>query len=87
VRPRELLDTAITQVGDLTGLPVETVTALDRDGDDVWRVMVEVLEVERVPNTMDVLASYEVRLSDDGEVLGFNRRRRYHRAAADDGRR
>ena len=87
MRPRELLDTAIEQVGDLTGLPVETVTGLDRDGDDVWRVMVEVLEVERVPNTMDVLASYEVRLSDDGEVLGFNRRRRYHRAAAEDGRR
>jgi Gas vesicle synthesis protein GvpO len=87
MRPRELLDTAIEQVGDLTGLPVETVTGLDRDGDDVWRVMVEVLEVERVPNTMDVLGSYEVRLSDDGEVLGFNRRRRYHRAAAEDGRR
>jgi hypothetical protein len=86
VRPRELLDTAVEQVGDLTGLPVETVTGLDRDGDDIWRVMVEVLEVERVPNTMDVLASYEVRLSDDGEVLGFNRRRRYHRAAAEDGR-
>ena len=47
--------------------------------------MVEVLEVERVPNTMDVLASYEVLLSDDGEVLGFNRRRRYHRAAVDQG--
>jgi hypothetical protein len=87
VRPRELLDTAIEQVGDLTGLPVETVTGLDRDGDDMWRVMVEVLEVARGPNTMDVRASYEVRLSDDGEVLGFDRRRRYHRAAADDGRR
>jgi Gas vesicle synthesis protein GvpO len=86
VRPRELLETAKEQVGDLTGLPVETVTGLDRDGDDAWRVTVEVLEVERVPNTMDVLASYEVRLSDDGEVLGFNRRRRYHRAAAEDGR-
>ena len=26
MRPRELLDAAIAQVGDLTGLPVETVT-------------------------------------------------------------
>ncbi len=86
MRPRQLLDTAKREVGDLTGMPVESVTALDRDGDDAWRVTVEVLEVERVPSTMDVLASYEVRLSDDGEVLGFNRRRRYHRAAAEDGR-
>jgi Gas vesicle synthesis protein GvpO len=33
---------------------------------------------------MDLLASYDVKLSDDGEVLGFERRRRYHRSAADD---
>ena len=87
MRPRELLDTAIDQIGDLTGLRVESVSGLDRDGDDAWVVTLEVLEVERVPSTMDVLASYEVHLSDDGEVLGFNRRRRYHRAAAEDGRR
>jgi hypothetical protein len=88
MRPRELLDTAIAQVGDLTGLPVETVTAFERDGDDgdTWRVTVEVLELERIPSSTDVLASYEIRISDDGEVLGFNRRRRYHRAAAEDGR-
>ena len=46
----------------------------------------EVLELERVPNTMDILATYEVRLSDDGELLGFQRGRRYHRAAENDGR-
>ena len=61
--------------------------ALDRDGDDAWTVTVEVLELERVPNTMDLIGSYEIKLSDDGEVLGFQRRRRYHRAAAEDGRR
>lgn len=89
MRPRELLDTAIAQVADLTGLPVENVSALERDGDDgggAWRVTVEVLELERIPSTMDVMGSYEIRLSDDGDVLGFNRRRRYHRAAAEDGR-
>ena len=84
--PREVLGAAVRQMGELTGLQVESVSAFDRDGDDVWRIMVEVLEVHRVPNTMDVLASYEVRLSDDGELLGFDRRRRYHRAAADDGK-
>ena len=35
---------------------------------------------------MDLLATYEIRISDDGELLGFHRRRRYHRAAVDDGR-
>ena len=87
MRPRELLDTAIEQVGDLTGMPVETVSGMRRDGEeDSWVVSVEVLELERVPNTMDLLASYDVTLSEDGDVLGFERRRRYHRAATDDGR-
>jgi hypothetical protein len=87
MRPRELLRTACEEVADLTGRHVETVSGLRRDGDDSWIVNVEVLELERVPDTMDLLASYAVTLSDDGEVLGFERERRYHRAAADDERR
>jgi hypothetical protein len=51
--------------------------------EDGWVVTVEVLELERVPNTMDLLATYCVELSEDGDVLGFERRRRYHRAAVD----
>ena len=86
MRPRELLDVAREQVAELVGKEVEAVSGLHRDGDEDWVVIVEVLELERVPNTMDILASYEVKLSDDGEVLGFNRARRYHRAAQDDGR-
>ena len=86
MRVRELLDTAIRQVADLTGSQVETVSGLERDGDEAWVVTVEVLELERVPSTMDLLASYEIRLTDDGDVLGFRRARRYSRSAADDGR-
>jgi hypothetical protein len=81
---RELLDVARAQVADVTGHAVETVSGLRRDGDG-WIIDVEVLELRRVPSTMDLLASYQVTLSDDGELLGFERRRRYHRAAIDDG--
>jgi hypothetical protein len=83
---RELLDTAKEQVAALVGKKIEAVSGIDRDGDEGWTVLVEVLELERVPNTMDILATYEVTLSDDGELLGFQRGRRYHRAAEDDGR-
>jgi hypothetical protein len=72
---------------DLTGLPVEAVSGIEKDGDGTWRVTLEVRELERVPDTMDILASYEVQLSDDGEVVGFRRTRRYPRSASDDGRR
>jgi Gas vesicle synthesis protein GvpO len=85
VRPRELLDAARSEVADVTGRRVETVSGLRRDGDEkTWVISVEVLEMERVPSTMDLLASYDVTMSEDGDVLGFERRRRYHRSAADD---
>jgi hypothetical protein len=80
---RQLLDAAREQVADVTGRPVEGISGFRRD-DDGWVVDVEVRELERVPNTMDLLASYQVTLSDDGDVVGFERRRRYHRAAVDD---
>jgi hypothetical protein len=80
---RQLLDAAREQVADVTGRPVEGISGFRRD-DDGWVVDVEVRELERVPNTMDLLATYEVTLSEDGDVTGFERRRRYHRAAVDD---
>ena len=83
---RELLETAKDQGAALIGKRVESVSGIDRDGDEGWVVSVEILELERVPNTMDIIASYELKLSDDGELQGFNRRRRYHRAAQDDER-
>jgi Gas vesicle synthesis protein GvpO len=84
VRPVELVTLAKEQVGELTGLEIEGATSLDRDGDG-WIVTVVALELTRTPNTMDVLGAYEVTLSDDGDVLGFKRTRRYHRSAAGDG--
>jgi len=86
MQPRELLDAAREQAESLIGRSVESVSSLDRGDDDSWIVRLEVVELERVPNTMDLIASYEIRLSDDGDLLGFDRRRRYHRAAEDDGR-
>jgi hypothetical protein len=82
---RQLLQAAREQVAAVTGHPVESITGMRRN-DDGWVVDVEVRELERVPNTMDLLATYEVHVSEDGEVVSFERRRRYHRAAVDDGR-
>ena len=63
----------------LVGCPAEGVTGLRRN-DDGWVVVVEVLEVERVPETTDILASYEVEVDGDGGIVSFERRRRYERA-------
>jgi hypothetical protein len=83
MQTRQLLDTARAQVADVTGHNVEGVSGFHRDDGEGWTVLVEVLELERVPNTMDLLATYAVTVSDDGDVVGMERRRRYHRAAVD----
>ena len=84
MKASNLIEQAKGQVAQLTGLKPETVSSLSRDGDEQWVVQVEALELTRVPRTMDVLGTYEVTLSDDGELVGFRRTRRYHRASTED---
>jgi hypothetical protein len=74
----ELARQAMDTLAELVGCPAEGITGIRRD-DDGWIVEVEVLEVERVPETSDVLASYEVEIDNDGEIVEFHRLRRYMR--------
>jgi len=78
---REIAQSAVEQVHDLIGRPVESITGIERDGNE-WIVTLEVLELERVPTTTDVLGKYEVTLDKDGELIGTQRTRRYPRAEA-----
>lgn len=70
------------ELADMTGLEPEGVTALEREEDGAWRVTVEMLELSRVPETDDLLGSYEVELDGDGEMLGYRRLGRYARSQA-----
>ena len=81
--PGELASTARETVAELTGFPAESVSGVARDGDS-WLVTVDVCEVERVPSTTDVLASYIVELDEGGELLGYRRQRRFLRGQADE---
>jgi hypothetical protein len=69
---------AVQQLLELTGKGVEGVTGLERT-DDGWKVHVEVVEVRRIPDTTDILALYEVRVDEDGDLMGYRRLRRYAR--------
>ena len=44
------------------------------------KVTVELVELSRVPNSTDVLGCYVVTLDDDGELVGYERVRRYQRS-------
>ena len=81
VKPREIAASAVEQMQSLIGRPVESVTGIEKDGNE-WIVTLEVLELERIPTTTDVLGRYEVKLDKDGELTGAQRTRRYPRAEA-----
>ncbi|MER5179252.1 gas vesicle protein [Streptomyces sp. NPDC002896] len=80
--PMEVLRNARAQLQELTGMPAESVSSFERT-DDGWRLEVEVLELERVPDTMSLLGSYEVDLDPRGELMGYRRLRRYERGRSD----
>jgi hypothetical protein len=76
---RQVGQNALAAVSELVGCPAEGVTAIRKD-DDGWVVTVEVLEVARIPETTDVLGTYDVHVDGDGEVTEYRRLSRHLRA-------
>ncbi|MFF7093871.1 gas vesicle protein [Streptomyces rubradiris] len=76
--PMRVLRSAREQLTELTGLVPEAVTSFEQTADG-WSLEVEVVEIDRVPDTMSVMATYQVDLSPDGELEGYRRVRRYER--------
>jgi hypothetical protein len=77
----EIARHAARELQGLIGRPVEAVTGIERDGKE-WTVTVEVVELERIPTTTDVLGVYEVTLDADGELIGTQRTHRFYRSEA-----
>ena len=80
--PMEVLRDARTQLTELTGMAAETVSSFEKT-EDGWSLEVEVLELARVPETMSLMASYQVDLDSEGQLTGYRRVRRYERGRSD----
>ncbi|MCD7436865.1 gas vesicle protein [Streptomyces lincolnensis] len=80
--PMEVLRHARAQLAELTGMSAENVSSFEQT-EDGWSLEVEVLELARVPDTMSLMASYQVDLDPDGQLTGYRRVRRYERGRAD----
>lgn len=81
---RGVVDSARRHLQELRGEEAESVSSLTPTANG-WRVALEVVEVHRIPASTDVLASYEVEVDADGELLRFERTGRYYRSQADRG--
>ena len=78
----EVVKEAAKQLTVLTGRRPEKVLGLEHQ-DDRWKVSFELLEMERIPHSTDLLGCYVVEVDDDGDLLSYERRRRYSRGQAD----
>ncbi|MFF3883860.1 gas vesicle protein [Streptomyces sp. NPDC001914] len=73
---------AMEQLSSLLGRTPESVSAI-KPTDDGWEADVEVLELERVPDTTSVMATYRVTLDKEGDLVAYERKRRYTRGQID----
>jgi hypothetical protein len=78
---RKTIDRARQQLEELLERPVESVSSLERTHDG-WVAALEVVELKRVPETTDVMASYEMELDGDLNLRRYQQVRRYNRSQA-----
>lgn len=60
------------ELSALSGLEPSTILGVVREGEE-WMVTLEMVEKKSIPDAMDVLGVYEVRVDNDGQLLNFNR--------------
>jgi gas vesicle protein GvpO len=73
--------TALYQLSMLTNRPTEGVSRLEQE-DEGWFFQIEIVELDRIPDSTSVLASYETHTDEDGNVVSYKRTRRYTRNQA-----
>lgn len=68
----ELIAIAREEMSKITGLELSTTSGAFKD-ERGWRITMELVEKHSIPDQMDILATYEVILDDDGKLLEFSR--------------
>ena len=69
----EVVETTREELRQITGLKLSTTVEMEKL-ETGWRISVEMLEKESIPNSMDILAVYESKVDENGHVLDFKRK-------------
>lgn len=70
----EIIKRAQEEFTRLGKTPDNGVTGVSKT-EEGWAVLLEALERKAIPDTMDVLGLYELRLDSEGNLLGFDRKK------------
>jgi hypothetical protein len=83
LKAAEAIRAAVEQFRTLTGREPDGVTGVRKIAEGGWSVLIDVVELERIPATTSVMATYRVDLDSAGELLACERLRRYTRGTTD----
>ena len=70
----EVLERAREEFVKLGKKPADGVTGLSKT-EEGWSIWLEALERKAIPDTMDVLGLYELRLDNEGHLLSLDRKK------------
>ena len=68
----EAVKTVLGEFPKLTNLNSSGVVGVSH-GDDGWVVSIEMVEKKSIPDSMDILGLYEVKVDDRGKIVDFSR--------------
>jgi hypothetical protein len=83
LRAADAIREARAQFGVVTGLTPHAVTGVRTRADGGWSVLVDVVELARIPDSTSVMATYRVDVDGAGELAACERLRRFTRGATD----
>jgi len=83
LRAADAIREATAQFGVVTGLTPHAVTGVRTRADGGWSVLVDVVELARIPDSTSVMATYRVDIDGTGDLSACERLRRFTRGATD----
>ena len=78
----DVVQAGVRQFVALSGEAPERVSGV-RSSEEGWSVLVDVVELERVPSTTSVMCTYRLDIDEQAQLAGFERVRRFTRASTD----
>jgi gas vesicle protein GvpO len=66
------------QLLELTAKQCESVSGMTRTREG-WTIRLDVVELERIPHSTDIMGSYQLELDSHGELISYERISRYYR--------
>ena len=82
-RPADAIRAATEQFGAVTGMTPHAVTGIRSRPEGGWSVLVDVVELARIPDSTSVMATYRVDVDAGGDLCACERLRRFTRGATD----